>query len=311
MLFRSVVEAELDQVAELFEADPASWVDAAQFRTELAAGQYRPEWVWLAEDAGVPVALAVWWSRAGEPVPLALDHLWVAASVGDRVGAAAELLAAAHRMLGARPDFELRLPVGWRHRPAAVAALEWRRQAAARAGLTEELERLQYAWTPASGLPTAGERLLFRPEPDDAAFLDVFRRVAVGSLDTTSRRNVAALGAERAAGKELAIYASVPDTRGWWRLAYTRDGTLVGFGIPWRNPYGRNVGYLGVLPEQRGNGYIGEVLADITRFHAAAGAERITATTDMVNVPMQRAFERAGYRNTEVRFVLSAPVATA
>jgi RimJ/RimL family protein N-acetyltransferase len=311
VLFRSVVEADLDRVAALFEPDPVCWLDGDKFGAELAAGQYRPERVWIAEDAGAPVALAVWWSRAGDAKPYALDHLWVAESLGDRVGVAAELLAAAHRAFGATPEFHLRLPVGWRDQPDAVAAFTWRQQAAVRAGLVEELERLQYRWTPESGLPAAGERLVFRPEPDDEAFLGVFRRVAVGSLDTTSSRKVAAWGAEAAARDDLAVYGSVPETRGWWRLAHTKDGTLVGFGIPWRNPYGRNVGYLGVLPEHRGNGYIEEVLADITRFHAAAGAERVTATTDLVNVPMQRAFDRAGYRNTEVRLILSAPVAAA
>jgi hypothetical protein len=43
------------------------------------------------------------------------------------------------------------------------------------------------------------------------------------------------------------------------------------------------------------------------RFHAAKGAHRITATSDMTNLPMAAAFERAGYRNYEVRLILSAP----
>lgn len=311
MLYRSVAEAELGQVRTSFTPGPVCWLTGAKFDDELAAGQYRPGRVWIAEDAGAPVAVAVWWSRAGDSKPFALDHLWVAEGVDDRVSVATELLSAAHRAFGAFPEFHLRLPIGWREQPDAVAALAWRQEAAVRAGLTEELERLQYRWTPESGLPAAGQRLVFRPEPDDEAFLDVFRRVAVGSLDTISRRNVVALGADAAARDDLSVYGSVPETRDWWRLAYTSDGTLAGFGIPWRNPYGRNVGYLGVLPELRGNGYIDEVLADITRFHAAAGAERITATTDLVNVPMQRAFERGGYRNIEVRFVLSAPVSPA
>ena len=57
----------------------------------------------------------------------------------------------------------------------------------------------------------------------------------------------------------------------------------------------------------RGHRYIDDILAEITRFHAAKGAHRITATTDMTNRPMAAAFERAGYRNYEVRLVLSAP----
>ncbi|MFD4049966.1 GNAT family N-acetyltransferase, partial [Streptomyces sp. NPDC058611] len=44
-----------------------------------------------------------------------------------------------------------------------------------------------------------------------------------------------------------------------------------------------------------------------TRFHAAAGADRVTATTDTVNVPMAAAFDRAGYEVTEIRLVLEDP----
>lgn len=67
------------------------------------------------------------------------------------------------------------------------------------------------------------------------------------------------------------------------------------------------MGYLGVLPELRGRGYVDDILGDITRFHAAEGADRITATTDVPNTPMAKAFERANYRMTEVRMVFKAP----
>jgi RimJ/RimL family protein N-acetyltransferase len=91
-------------------------------------------------------------------------------------------------------------------------------------------------------------------------------------------------------------------------LAHIRDGALAGLAIPSATPYHRNVGYLGVVPQLRGRGYVTDILAAITRFHAADGAERITATTDLGNHPMAAAFERSGYRNTEVRLILSAPV---
>ena len=61
------------------------------------------------------------------------------------------------------------------------------------------------------------------------------------------------------------------------------DGTLVGFAIPSATPYHRNVGYLGVVPELRGCRYVDDILCEITRFHAADGANRITATTDVPN----------------------------
>jgi RimJ/RimL family protein N-acetyltransferase len=62
------------------------------------------------------------------------------------------------------------------------------------------------------------------------------------------------------------------------------------------------------VPELRGRRYVDDILAEITRFHAAAGARRIGATTDVTNAAMAAAFERAGYRGHGIRLVLSAPV---
>jgi len=96
--------------------------------------------------------------------------------------------------------------------------------------------------------------------------------------------------------------------RGWWRVAQTRGGEPVGFGVPSRNSEVPVVGYLGVVPEHRGHGYVGDILAEITRVLVAeAGAQTIHADTDLANQPMARAFERAGYRNFARRVVLSAP----
>ena len=97
--------------------------------------------------------------------------------------------------------------------------------------------------------------------------------------------------------------------RNWWRLAYDAEGKLIGFGIPSVNNGGPVVGYLGVLPEHRGQGYINDLLAEITHQLAETGADRIRADTDFGNVPMAKAFERGGYRNFAVRRVLSFPEA--
>ncbi|GAA4215933.1 GNAT family N-acetyltransferase [Actinocatenispora rupis] len=314
MLFRPTAAAELDRVSALFSTgDPVNWVDAARYRSDFADRQYRPEWTWVAEERGELLALAVWWSQPTNDTPTTLDHLYVSDRVADRAGVAAGLLTAAHEAYAAAgastpPEYQLRLPNEWRRRDPVQAEMAWRRAAVERVGLTEDLERLQYVWTADSGVPESRGRLVFEPEPSDEAFVDVFRQVSVGSLDTTTRRHVEAYGRAAAAREDLDFYLSAPATRDWWRLARDADGALVGFGIPWHNPGGPNVGYLGVLPESRGNGYIDEILVEITRFHAANGARRITATTDLVNVPMQKAFERNRYRNTEVRLILSAPV---
>jgi RimJ/RimL family protein N-acetyltransferase len=73
----------------------------------------------------------------------------------------------------------------------------------------------------------------------------------------------------------------------------------VGFVIPARNSYNPIIAYIGVLPEHRGRGHIDDLLAEGTRILAEQGVPRIRASTDLGNVPMAQAFQRAGYVNFE------------
>ncbi|GAA3246183.1 GNAT family N-acetyltransferase [Pseudonocardia petroleophila] len=304
MTVRRATDADLDAVAAFPLDDPVGGIDADRFRREHAERRLRPEWTWVAEQDGAIVGRALWWGRSDDDAPVALDCLHVRPGVPDRAGLAHRLLSAGHTALAARPRYELTLPGGWRDRPDVVDAVAWRTDAARRAGLTEEVERLRYEWIPDAPVPPPSTRLAFRPEPDDEAFVDAFRRIAADSLDVATLREVADVGADRQARDDLDFYLSCPGRREWWRLAHAADGALAGFAVPSATPYGRNVGYLGVVPGMRGRGLVDDVLGEITRIHAADGAERITATTDVVNAPMAAAFERAGYRATEVRLVL-------
>jgi RimJ/RimL family protein N-acetyltransferase len=167
--------------------------------------------------------------------------------------------------------------------------------AARAAGMTKLVERYRYRWTPECGIPERPGRLDFRPEPDDDLILDVLRRVHVGSLDAHSRRTIAESGAEAAARAELDDLLWMPSPREWWLLAYTPDGELVGLAAPGRNYGGPVIGYVAVVPEQRGNGYAYDLLVVATNRLADEGAETIVAATDVTNVPMAAAFAKAGY----------------
>ncbi|MEU9026211.1 GNAT family N-acetyltransferase [Streptomyces sp. NPDC048383] len=299
--------ADLDRALAFPAHGPVAALTADRVREELAAGQFRPEWIWFAEDDdGEVLARALWWGRADSERPVALDCLQVREDVADPAALTAGLLAAGHAAFGKAPLYNLSLPRDWRADPALVEAVAWRQEAARRAGLTQEVERLRYEWTPATGVPEPTGRLVFR-EGTDEEFLDVFARLSRGSLDLNTRQELATMTEEEFARADFAYYLDCPGERSWWRLAHLPDGTLAGMAIPSATPYHRNVGYLGVVPEQRGKGLIDEVLGEITRFHAAAGAERVTATTDVVNLPMAAAFDRAGYEVTEIRLVLEEP----
>ncbi|MGP4047101.1 GNAT family N-acetyltransferase [Streptomyces sp. 2A115] len=311
MLFRPTTEADLDRMLAVKVDEPVGWIPADRYLDELGQGMYRPEWTWVAEDGDRVVGRALWWGPPACDHPLALDCLYVDASVTDRAAVGAELISAGLRAFaeqGARklPLYNLTLANGWRDAPDIATAVAWRRGAALAAGLTDEVERLRLEWTPDVGVPGSSGRLTFA-EASDEEFLRVFRRIAAGSLDGETRRNLAAKGADATARDEMDFYLGCPGERAWWRLAHTLDGEVAGLAIPSATPYNRNVGYLGVVPEFRGRGYVDDVLAEITRVQAAAGAELITATTDMGNAPMAAAFARAGYRTAEIRMVYSAP----
>ena len=140
-------------------------------------------------------------------------------------------------------------------------------------------------------------------------FVDLFRRVLGGTLDATSRRGAAKVGADAQAREEVEFHRDkMPGARGWWRIAQATHGEIVGFGIPSRNPQFYNVGYLGVVPEHRGNRYVDEIVAEITRLLVTdIGARVVRADTDLANQPMARAFKRTGYRIISNHLVLSQP----
>lgn len=137
--------------------------------------------------------------------------------------------------------------------------------------------------------------------------MELFREAARGSLDVETRQALETMDEVAQARDDFEFYAGCPGEREWWQVALDGNGAPVGFIVPSATPYHRNVGYLGVLPSHRGRGLVDDLLGEVTRIHAEAGADLITATTDMTNLPMAAAFDRAGYLVTEIRLVLEAP----
>ena len=218
-------------------------------------GEYRPEWTWVALRDGVVVARAAWWAKAGDEAPIALD--WFDFTDFD---AGVHLLKTAPL----RTEYALTTPPGWQDDPEVAQEVNGRVEAAEKAGYRKLVERYRFRWTPENGLPEKPGRLEFRPEPDDDVILGVFKRVHVGSLDAHVRDTVEKHGLDVAAQEDLDIMKWMPAPRDWWRLAYTPDGDLVGY-----------------------------------------GAEQIVAGTDVGNVPMAKAFAKAGYPVTQHRIDLA------
>lgn len=271
---------------------------------DLAAGRRRPEWMWVALRGDRLLARLAWWNRPGKDEPFLLDILDIddSAPAPDRVDIGVRLLrtamAAALPPGSLPPEYGRFIPPDWREDAATRRAVEDRMTVLERVGARFFVERLRLEWSPDSPIPEPGERLVFRPADDVAELITLMTSVLDGTLDAHGRDDLTRMSAQEAAAKqyedELALYKS---PRTWWRIASLPHGEPVGFVIPAHNGYNPIIAYIGVLPTHRGNGYIDDLLAEGTRVLAAQDVPRIRASTDLGNVPMAKAFERAGYVN--------------
>ncbi|MYW64144.1 GNAT family N-acetyltransferase [Streptomyces sp. SID8379] len=288
-----IIRALVEDDAHLFHAldDPGlvgRALTKSVHRTVARGGEYRPDWTWVALRGDRVVARAAWWGGPDDDEPKALD--WFDFADGEEE-AAVELL----RRAPLRAEYDLMLPPDWQELPEVRAAAEARMRAAEAAGMRRLVERFRYRWTPADGIPERPGRLEFRTEPDDEVILDVLRRVHSVTLDAHALKAVEEGGLDQAAQEELDFFHWCPSPREWLRLAYTEDGELVGIHVPAHNPSGPCIGFIGVVPEQRGHGYAYDLLVECTHFLVERGAEFIAAATDDGNVPMAGHFARAGY----------------
>jgi GNAT superfamily N-acetyltransferase len=279
-----VIRALDESDAHLFDALP----DPLGARAGHRLTSWRPDWQRVALRDGTVVARGAWWGGPNDTEPLTVDCFDVAEGEEE---AGAELL----RTAPWRVDVELNLPAGWRDAAEVHAAAEARFTALRAAGYELLVERFIYRWTPACGLPERPGRLVFGPEPDDAVFFDALRRIHSVTLDAHARRAVEQGGVDLAAQEELDFFRWCPSPREWWQVARTPEGDLAGIHIPAHNPSGPCVGFIGVVPEQRGHGYARDLLAECTHYLAERGAEFIAAATDQGNFPMAAHFAKVGY----------------
>ena len=242
---------------------------------DLDAGRRRPEWMWVALRGDRLVARVAWWGRAGEDTPFLLDVFDID-EAHDRVDVGVRLLRAAMAEVvpaGTRPPEYLRdVPADWREGEVTRRVVEDRMLAMERTGAHLFVERLRFQWHPGTPIPEPSGRLLFRPVRDTDEILTLMTLVLDGTLDAHSRDDLTRMSTRDAAVRhyedELARYRSPRD---WWRIATLPNGEPVGFVTPARNDYNPIIGYIAVLPEHRGNGYIDDILTEGTRILSAAG----------------------------------------
>lgn len=295
---------------ELFNRLP--YVLNEELADDLDSGRRRPEWMWMALQGDHLVARLAWWARKPGDPPLILDvfDLDDAAAEPGRLDAGVQLLETAIAQTlpvsGRPPECSLFIPPDWREDPVARQVVEDRMAVLEQVGARLFVERLRLEWRPGTPIPEARGRLRFRPVIDREDLLALMVPVLEGTLDAHSRHDLDQMPAARVAAEQYdGEFEGYDSPRDWWRIATLLDGEPVGFVIPARNSYNPIIAYIGVLPAQRGNGYINDLLAEGTRILAAHDVPRIRAATDLGNVPMARAFQRVGYVNFERQITMT------
>jgi RimJ/RimL family protein N-acetyltransferase len=282
----------------------------------FAAGSMRPEWCFVAEEEDRPLGRVAFWTLPGMEEPFALVLLDVPWD-GDYVGVGNRLLAdvmSEALSLGAGEiehvlDAPPMLPQFQYHPEKRVEVLR-------RAGFGFRRETGRFEWR-GEEPPAEPGRLSFRTleEVGEDAFVDAMRRVSEGTSDREIREERERLGPQRAAREFFGDARRVKHDPSWWRLAYAPEGELAGLVMPAEPPAFLTVFYVGVVPEMRGRGYVDDLLAAGTATLLEArkrdGNEKpLRADTDVANVPMAAAFERAGWARFAGRREFAADLTT-
>ncbi len=144
----------------------------------------------------------------------------------------------------------------------------------------------------------APERLVYQalPEAGQQAFLRAIQRAGNQSLDRIERSERERLGIEQAAREQFKLLRSFDHRPEWWQLAYRQDGALVGYAAPVLLAAEEgSIGYLGVVPEQRGRGYGTDLLQKGAALLQEFGVPEIYCDADSENRPVLDAFRRTNF----------------
>ena len=172
-------------------------------------------------------------------------------------------------------------------------------------------EKVEFTWDEPRPVIAVPDRLVFQAVNDDRderAFRQAVGLALSGSLDRGDQETLSHEGFDATVEAYLRPLLDIfAYERSWWHLAHTGAGELVGFTQPvvYRGSRKGDVEeatlhYLGVVPTQRGNGYVDDLLRHATATLQRIGVWRIFCDTDTWNTPMIAAFERAGYRRGNV-----------
>ena len=272
---------------------------ARQMASLVERGATRPDWCLIAEDDRRPVGRVGIIAEPVATVDPSLEYrligLWLPWA-NDPLGVGRALIEdAAGRAIPAG-----RHPLDFRINPGYQVHADIRRALAESAGFQLFQEKAGFRWEAARPEPDrAPSRLVFRSltEVGRELLAHTMGRCVAGTLDRADRHYEALVGPE-AWGREILEYLE-PDDEPSWELALTPDGNPAGYILLSRfdEPDRATIVHIGVVPEQRGHGYVDDLLGEYNRMARDRGFTTSISDVDVENGPMRAAMERNGHRS--------------
>ncbi len=290
MIIRPICREELDKFTAFTDDSERNEGFRAYLTQMWDEGYIRPEWCFVAEVAGGFIGRIVYWTLPTLDNLFEVDFLelpWNA----NYLEVGTKLLRLSLALLQQEPiviQYVIDTPS-----PMFTFAAQ-RLEVIEQFGFVFTRETCRFEWLQTEIIPS--QRLVFRSldHVGEDVFIDAMMRVSENTLDRLLQQQIDTLGLAQSTIEEFRLLQAFKYKSSWWQLAYNETG-IVGLIMPAENDGGAIIGYIGVIPEYRGQGYVHDLLAQGTVTLKAAGARRVRADTDVNNAPMVSAFQKAGY----------------
>jgi ribosomal protein S18 acetylase RimI-like enzyme len=300
---RAIHRDELDDWLAVGADDPGNDRLANRIRAAWADGASGPELTFVAQDeTGAPIGrLAFTHGSVASALPdlneaLAVG-LWVAWGSPAGVEVGRRLVV---DNIPALPRSVIALDA--HANPEYMIGSDVRRRVYEAAGLPLFQEKEGFLWTP-GGSPAVDRerRLTFRDITDTGTdlYARTMSRCPAGSLDRQDRYYAGLVGLD-GWGPEMLGFLTDEDAPSWL-LAFDAAGDVVGYVAlgTFDDPTRGTIMHIGVVPEQRGRGYVDDLLRACNEAALRRGFDRVLSDVDVENGPMLAAMERAGHRSDE------------
>jgi RimJ/RimL family protein N-acetyltransferase len=299
----------VDSVEE-FAGLPGDPEDYAAMVTEMwETGESRPEWCFLLADGSEVVG------RVGFLVtPTTTDPAWLGTLPpeelflfglhlpweGDYLAAGQRLITEATQAIaGQVPDIlEVRINNSLHpHHQERARLME-------EAGMELFQEKHGFTWVDDGATRDLDERLAFRSVAEIGvdAYREVMAPCGEGTLDRNDRYYWSGCGPQNWAA-QMTEYLTEEDAE-MWLIGY-HDEVPVGYvAVAREEDWGATIAHIGIVPNQRGHGYIDDLLAAGNAAVRKSGIGTMLSDVDVLNTPMIRAMERNGHTEDPERWHL-------